>query len=115
MVMTEQVPQRRNQRAKMPKSGKVWQTIAFANVVVENFKDLMLYGASLTVIMSISGVCVWVIVAPPTEHAFSWATSTLSSMLTGIVAYIYGRSTNAANRQDARRPCGHVRGHRNLG
>ena len=113
--MAEQAPQRRSRPAETPEDKKVWRTIILTNAVVDRCKDLMLYGASLVVIMSISGVCVWVIVAPPTEHAFTWATGTLSSMVTGIVAYIYGRATNPANRQDVRVMCEHVRDNGNLG
>ena len=102
--MAYRVPQRRSRPAETPEEMKARVEITKANAAVERYNSLMLHGASLTVILSISAVCVWVIVAPPTEHAFSWATGTLSSMVTGIVAYFYGRSAGQSARAEAVQP-----------
>lgn len=69
----------------------------------ERFKSLMLYGTGLAVVLSVTGVCAWVVVSPRTEYAFSWATVTLSTITTSIIAAVYKHAAAPAGGQGARR------------
>jgi len=62
---------------------------------LERYKSILLFGSGLAAIMCIGGVCVWIIVSQnPERTAFQWATATLTSMVTGILGYVTGRSAS---------------------
>ena len=109
-VMAEQIPRRKNRTAETLEERRARLKMMLDNSAAERRKSLMLHGAGLTLLAAISAVCVWIIVARPTEHAFGWATNTLAWIVPAIIAYVFTapRPTRPAG-QAVQRPCGHAR------